>query len=265
MLDGPVNFNVNVELNSTEGSISKGEGGVVSFSVKLGSGQDVNWMSIMVYPSGEIKVSPVPSYMGISNVGNGSQSTPSNSGEEYASQWEGNTIYYPNGTLTYCPYQSNVALAYEPNGTVLDQNGQVVTNQGNISQFIPYIQVLDTDPFLNNTDVANVYINSLQSTLSDIGNITDVNLFTSDYGLYWFDYRGGYNTVFAEQFGAKTDAETLALVRGAADMQGKSWGVMIEPASEVATCTSDWRPNIRRITTGIRGRCWVCSSIQLCA
>src|SRR5208283_5035223 len=38
--------------------------------------------------------------------------------------------------------------------------------------------------------------------------------------------------VFAELFGTQTDAQTLALVRGAADMQDKSWGVMIEPASQ---------------------------------
>ena len=232
MLDGSVNFNMNIELNSTEGGISKGEGGVVSFGARLGSGQDVTWMQIMVYPSGEIKVSPIPSYMGISTVGNDSQSTPSNSGEADAPQWEGNSIYYPNGTITYCPPQSNMTFTYQPNGIVVDQNGHMVSNQGNSSQFMPYSQVLDLDPLLNNTDVANVYINNLQSTLSDVGNTTDVNLFTSDYGLYWFDYLGGYNTVFAEQFGAKTDAQALALVRGAADMQDKSWGVMIEPVSQ---------------------------------
>jgi hypothetical protein len=170
--------------------------------------------------------------MGISTVGNDSQSTPSNSGEADAPQWEGNSIYYPNGTITYCPPQSNMTFTYQPNGIVVDQNGHMVSNQGNSSQFMPYSQVLDLDPLLNNTDVANVYINNLQSTLSDVGNTTDVNLFTSDYGLYWFDYLGGYNTVFAEQFGAKTDAQALALVRGAADMQDKSWGVMIEPVSQ---------------------------------
>ena len=60
----------------------------------------------------------------------------------------------------------------------------------------------------------------------------NVRLFTSDYALYWFDYQGGYDNVFAELFGMQTDAQTLALVRGAADMQDKSWGVMVEPASQ---------------------------------
>ena len=45
---------------------------------------------------------------------------------------------------------------------------------------------------------------------------------------------GGYNTVFAELFGGQTDAQTLALVRGAADMQDKNWGVMIEWANRLS-------------------------------
>jgi hypothetical protein len=137
--------------------------------------------------------------------------------------------YYPNGTISYTTFTT---LIYEPNGKVLNQNGQVVNNQGNISQFEPYQQVLNQNPLLNYTDVANVYVSNLKSTLSDIGNQTDVNLFTSDYGLYWFDYLGGYNTVFAELFGTQTDTQTLALDRGAANMQDKNWGVMIEPACQ---------------------------------
>ena len=139
------------------------------------------------------------------------------------------TIYYPNGTIRYT---TDTALTYEPNGTVFGQNGQIVTDQGNISNFEPYQQVLDSNPLLNDTDAANLYVNNLQTTLSSIGNQSYVKLFTSDYGLYWFDYQGGYNTVFAELFGTQADAQTLALDRGAADMQNKSWGVMIEPASQ---------------------------------
>jgi hypothetical protein len=139
------------------------------------------------------------------------------------------TVYFPNGTITY---STDTTLTYQPNGQVFDENDQVITNQGNISQFEPYQQVWNLNPLLNDTDVANLYVNNLQSTLSSIGNQSSVNLFTSDYALYWFDYQGGYNTVFAELFGRQTDAQTLALVRGAADMQGKSWGVMIEPASQ---------------------------------
>jgi hypothetical protein len=52
-------------------------------------------------------------------------------------------------------------------------------------------------------------------------------LFTSDYALYWFDYKGGYDTLFAE-FGWNYSRQlNIALCRGAAAIQNKDWGVMI--------------------------------------
>ena len=51
--------------------------------------------------------------------------------------------------------------------------------------------------------------------------------FTSDYGLYWYDYKSGYDTVFAE-FGWNYSRQiNVALCRGAAAAENKDWGVMI--------------------------------------
>ena len=61
---------------------------------------------------------------------------------------------------------------------------------------------------------------------------TEYPLFTSDYGLYWYDYEAGYNTVFAE-FGVNAGNEnysrqlSMALCRGAATAFNENWGVMI--------------------------------------
>jgi hypothetical protein len=51
--------------------------------------------------------------------------------------------------------------------------------------------------------------------------------FTSDYCLYWFDYLGGYDTMFAELGWNCSVAEQIALVKGAARMQDKDWGAII--------------------------------------
>ena len=52
--------------------------------------------------------------------------------------------------------------------------------------------------------------------------------FTSDYGLYWFDYKAGYYVVFAELGGNNGSRQLpISLCRGAATSQGKEWGVMI--------------------------------------
>jgi hypothetical protein len=55
-------------------------------------------------------------------------------------------------------------------------------------------------------------------------------VFTSDYALYWFDFKAGYDGLFA-QINATADyarkVEQIALCRGAASAQNKSWGVIL--------------------------------------
>ena len=52
-------------------------------------------------------------------------------------------------------------------------------------------------------------------------------LFTSDYGLYWYDYLSGYGTVFTEFVGNQSRQIAVALDRGAAHTLGEDWGVII--------------------------------------
>ncbi len=92
----------------------------------------------------------------------------------------------------------------------------------------------------NFSDAANRYVTNINwwlrsspfSINQHIGNQTELKLFTSDYGLYWFDYLAGYDTVFAE-YGWNSGWEdysrqlNAALVRGAATAMNKDWGIMI--------------------------------------
>jgi hypothetical protein len=52
-------------------------------------------------------------------------------------------------------------------------------------------------------------------------------LFVSDYALYWWDYMVGYDVVFAQAGWNHSLAQSIGLVRGAARLQGKSWGTII--------------------------------------
>jgi hypothetical protein len=92
----------------------------------------------------------------------------------------------------------------------------------------------------NFSDAANRYVNTVNWWLRggpysigrNFGDQTQIQLFTSDYGLYWFDYQAGYDTVFAEygwNIGWEDYSRQLnaALVRGAATAMKKDWGVMI--------------------------------------
>jgi hypothetical protein len=83
----------------------------------------------------------------------------------------------------------------------------------------------------NYTDAADKYTSTLNNILDHIRggpiNAGDLTLYTSDYALYWFDYQGGYDVVFAE-FGWNYSRQlNVALCRGAATAQNKEWGVMI--------------------------------------
>ncbi len=55
----------------------------------------------------------------------------------------------------------------------------------------------------------------------------DIPIFSSDYALYWFDYRSGYDVMLAEAGWNHTLAKDIALVRGAANFQHKDWGVIV--------------------------------------
>ena len=70
----------------------------------------------------------------------------------------------------------------------------------------------------NYTDAAVKYITAVNNNLVHIRespiNSGNLPLFTSDYALYWFDYKGGYDVVFAE-FGWNYSRQlNVALDRG---------------------------------------------------
>jgi hypothetical protein len=90
----------------------------------------------------------------------------------------------------------------------------------------------DEDWFaVNYTEAADKYVNTtflyLHHMIEDQMCGLQLPLFTSDYALYWFDYKAQYDVVFAE-FGWNYSRElNVALCRGAANVQNREWGVMI--------------------------------------
>ncbi len=159
--------------------------------------------------------------------------------------------YFPNGTITLA--KDNEYLIYLTNGTVLRQTStliasneslalgliprqdfqfsyEVVTDKGNISQFEPYQQLRDSRPFQTKDEISALaasYVKTQQASLDWIANQDHVELFTSDYMLYWWDYQIGYDAVFAQLGWNNTVAQEIGLVRGAANLQGKDWGTIV--------------------------------------
>jgi hypothetical protein len=91
----------------------------------------------------------------------------------------------------------------------------------------------------NYTDAANQYVSAINRTRSmqlltntsiPSGLTSKMPVFTSDYALYWFDYKAGYDVIFTELGGLRGTNNTvqqLALCRGAAKAQNKDWGAII--------------------------------------
>ena len=84
----------------------------------------------------------------------------------------------------------------------------------------------------NYSDAAQQFVHVLNGALTDFTgpayySVPNITVFTSDYGLYWFDYLFGYNTVFGEFVGNQSRQLSIALTRGAANAQHQNWGVMI--------------------------------------
>jgi hypothetical protein len=109
----------------------------------------------------------------------------------------------------------------EPGGKQLDQSSYPLVTQAD-----------------NYSDASSQYVSSLSWWLKDgpksmaqsFGS-SNYQLFTSDYSLYWYDYLGGYDTVFAEFAQNYSRELNIDLCRGAAEAQGKDWGVMITHSS----------------------------------
>ena len=84
------------------------------------------------------------------------------------------------------------------------------------------------------TEVATNYEGILSGIVQyyyNAGNLS--RIVTSDYGLYWFDYKSSYSTVFAEFLGNETRHGSpgrpliVSLDRGAAQSFHKNWGIIV--------------------------------------
>jgi hypothetical protein len=77
-------------------------------------------------------------------------------------------------------------------------------------------------------DAASQFVSGLSRNVgSPEASLYGYESYTSDYALYWFDYKSGYDTVFAE-FGWNYSRQlNVALCRGAATTHNKDWGIII--------------------------------------
>jgi len=71
-----------------------------------------------------------------------------------------------------------------------------------------------------------IYNMMLNKEIFDLTGSTYYPFFTSDYALYWFDYKGGYDVLLSQFVWNYSRQLNIALCRGAATVQNKEWGTI---------------------------------------
>jgi hypothetical protein len=127
----------------------------------------------------------------------------------------------------------------EPGGTTIDANYTSEFLQLSIRNSEVYAQ---HEPAIDLTMNGSIPFDSKQATQAAYHFVTlglqadpdlnqlenrSINAFASDYALYWFDYLGGYDTIFAEFGSNQSTTQAIDMVRGAANLQNKTWGTII--------------------------------------
>lgn len=204
--------------NKTGGGIDTSPDGYLSQSTPLSDSSSYSY-TIQPWSENSIVISRNQVFPDSSNIAN-------------------DTTYYPNGTIVLrtmnmaADYKMTTrTIIYEPNGSIHDENGTAVADAGDKSQFSTYEQVYSQRPLQTPKEAADLFVGGVQNILTWVRNISDARLFTSDYALDWFDYQAGYDVVLAQLGWGQNATQNIARIRGAAEMQGKSWGTMITWAS----------------------------------
>ncbi len=101
-----------------------------------------------------------------------------------------------------------------------------------IAQEETYQQVMRKNAMSDCHGAAEVFVNKTRAPVEGLKNQWNISkgdfpVFTADYGLYWWDYKSGYDMVLAELGWNNSVAQEIGLVRGAANLQGKSWGTIL--------------------------------------
>jgi hypothetical protein len=172
-----------------------------------------------------------------------------NLGTRTSSDWSWKLDFYKTAADRYGDKYLGAYYDDEPGGIPLDwdwedyftRNSTLFSGEANPLDLtvVHYLLQLSgiTGVKPENYSIEAEWFHKLLTSNRGHNNLKQNNLttFTSDYVLYWFDYLGGFDTLFAQlghnssnlQVEYLNELTSLALLRGAATMQNKDWGAIV--------------------------------------
>jgi hypothetical protein len=164
-------------------------------------------------------------YVEYSDSATGDTITKTRYGDLFVEQPDGTQITYEiEGPIRlYQPSsgdQPNYEAIFYPDGSK-----KVVNAAPAGFKYASYQQLQTIKPFKTFEEAYQRFIDRDKANVGFLNSSTHV--YTSDYDLYWYDYQAGYNVVWAQIGWNLSYTQQIAQIRGAADMQGKDWGVII--------------------------------------
>jgi hypothetical protein len=131
----------------------------------------------------------------------------------------------------YYDEPGGIQLDYDWEDYFLNLTSSVKETGGNFERYKALLDAMTG--YLNNTlrdyDVeAQVFITYMQND-RDLMFLKNNSMpsFVSDYALFWWDYLGGYDVVFAQLGNNASIIQEIDLIKGAAHLQNKEWGAIV--------------------------------------
>ena len=144
--------------------------------------------------------------------------------------------YYPNGTVIVKSRKDSGDIIRDQSEIRASSNGNLVIYPVDASttweviddynSAFTYEELWNSRLFQSYDETAQRFIHECDYSLNRYGP-QNFSYLTSDYALYWFDYKGGYDVVMAQLGWNHTLEQDIALIRGAANLQNKTWGAII--------------------------------------
>lgn len=184
---------------------------------------------------------------------------------EFKDQATGNTITktrygdifieQPNGVQINYEIEGPIVL-YEPSADgeanyeeTFYQNGTIKATNPNPDGFSyhSYNQLQSLRPFKDINETYQRFVDRDSTSIAFLKSKTSI--LTTDYDLYWYDYKMGYDVMLTQLGWNLSTTWQIAQIRGAATLQNKDWGVIIAWKTQTAPYLDSGEEILNQMTT----------------